>query len=710
MGKTSKKKVTAGEDGQLSVKEFLELKKKSVKMEGATKKPKQEVANNNNNNNNNVVVVEEHEKDTANNNIINNNNNNSNDNGGSLPPAEDEAVSLLLSQPLVEQSATPTFSNMMDRRPLASPAPAQDEQSKKFQCKVCHLWYPTRYFLRKHMLIEHEDQLFECRVCSFNSVDPEKLKNHIIKQHITKKEKNLTHDDMQQEVEELMETKAPRKIMMEDGIVMGRDPRTKMKYSCAICERVYGSKYSLERHVRCHTGEKPYQCDVCEFSTSYIEHMQRHMINVHLIVHSDAPRPKYVPKHKRVKMEEKQVSTASIKEESSKSGSISGSESIDVSDTMSNPDDVTIAPDSPDESTVSDQSMTNSSSSASPPGKKRRDIQRLRFECAACGMRATHKADLRKHIKERHPNAHIESLVNKDGSKVHLIATSAKKVKPTQKLSITCPYCSKVWHDTWKYKMHLRSHTGVKPYGCTECMFVATTKMTVRDHIHRKHGDAPDAKITLRTVAIDGNVAEVKIDVPKKEFRCEICLEVFKCNYDFKYHSNRAHPDVLPFRCRICDLKDNLRANVTIHCLTEHKDVDIDSCVEYKGKPIKIGRVKLPTCDRCGKMFPFQSKLNLHMKLHTGERNFACDICSYKTNNKKYLENHIINRHLQEKPKRKRGRKSKNDAAEEENSSSSKRMKAEEEEEEEEEEDDEEEDEDEGEEQEGEEEEDDDEN
>ena len=51
-------------------------------------------------------------------------------------------------------------------------------------------------------------------------------------------------------------------------------------------------------------------------------------------------------------------------------------------------------------------------------GKQKRNIARKRFECAACGLKSTHKTELLEHIKEKHPKARIESMENPDGSKV----------------------------------------------------------------------------------------------------------------------------------------------------------------------------------------------------------------------------------------------------------------------------------------------------
>uniref|UniRef100_A0A8C4Q5L0 Zinc finger and BTB domain containing 46 n=2 Tax=Eptatretus burgeri TaxID=7764 RepID=A0A8C4Q5L0_EPTBU len=71
--------------------------------------------------------------------------------------------------------------------------------------------------------------------------------------------------------------------------VIGMDERKKegvrSLLQCSVCNFVAVRRYKMVRHIRTHTGERPFPCDTCHKRFIRREHLQRHML-VHTRQHS----------------------------------------------------------------------------------------------------------------------------------------------------------------------------------------------------------------------------------------------------------------------------------------------------------------------------------------------------------------------------------------------------------------------------------------
>ncbi|XP_076172687.1 uncharacterized protein LOC143149322 [Ptiloglossa arizonensis] len=193
-----------------------------------------------------------------------------------------------------------------------------------------------------------------------------------------------------------------------------------------------------------------------------------------------------------------------------------------------------------------------------------------------------------------------------------------------------CDECGKEFPLKERLKLHVRTHTGFKPYKCPECDKSFARGGQLVQH-RRTHSQVKPYRCGLcsGTFTCAANLAlHVKRHNGQKDHKCEICGRAFVRRDALKKHLECLHRDVKSFLCVICN--KTFKGHLPQHMRTHARD-------------------RPHGCATCGQRFAQKSQLTVHQRTHSGQRPFRCLVCWQAFAHSTALKLHT-RRHTGERP------------------------------------------------------------
>ena len=125
--------------------------------------------------------------------------------------------------------------------------------------------------IKQHIFMHTGEKPFPCTQCKFRCNNKNNLKLHVKNRHSGNWINLILNSDKIFDLHFLMKL-----ILQNQPIRIGKD------WACPFCNRVMETKQRVARHIRTHTGEKPFACDLCDFTCS-----QKCNLLTHMKVHSE---------------------------------------------------------------------------------------------------------------------------------------------------------------------------------------------------------------------------------------------------------------------------------------------------------------------------------------------------------------------------------------------------------------------------------------
>ncbi|KAK1786793.1 hypothetical protein P4O66_017194 [Electrophorus voltai] len=360
---------------------------------------------------------------------------------------------------------------------------------------------------------------------------------------------------------------------------------SKKTLKCPKCDKTFDRIGKYESHTRVHTGEKPFQCDVC---------LQCYSTKSNLTVHkkkhtSDAPVQR--KDHKCPFCNKLHASKKTLSKHVKRF----------------HPDHV--------------QDFMNM--------RKRKSEG---WKCDIC-----HKSFTRRPHLEEHMILHSQDKPFKCAYCDDYFKSRFARLKHQEKYHLgpfPCDICGRQFNDTGNRKRHIEcTHGGKRKWTCLLCGKSVRERTTLREHLRIHSGEKPHLCSICGQSFRHGSSYRLHLRVHHndKRYECEECGKTFIRHDHLKKH-RKIHTGERAHQCEECGKCFRRADHLTVH----YKSIHLGEKVWRKYK------VLVHQCEVCKKEFRGKTNLMTHFRTHSGEKPHRCVICNQTFRIKKTLTKHMV--------------------------------------------------------------------
>ncbi|XP_070690740.1 zinc finger protein 1035 [Pempheris klunzingeri] len=514
------------------------------------------------------------------------------------------------------------------------------EQSgpKQLQCSLCKEMFDDAQVLRKHCLTHiSRSSTTQCPFCKDNFTNRRYLVRHMVK-HTGDKPFSCTNCGKQFYRDLYLKLHSAKCLPAQTRHLVTVESDAKGSHPCSYCPRMFYKKNRLKNHHRGHKTNTLLLCSRCG------QYFGFRKLNQHQMKCSGTAELN---------------TTLSLNE--------------DVSESMSHA-----------WQNVQKVPLQSSDTKNMFPFKCPHCTQRFRFRsvffrhlvshtglqpyaCRHCGCRFRSQTMCLQHesfcdgvFKEGQSKVKIDAATHV--SDMPILKEAAQKSQAEGEAEYKCKFCTKTFMKSRNLRRHILTHNEVKPYRCKACDSCFSRYDHLKVHQTRCKGKRARLEVCIPKISLDDvgkgwqNKFAIEAAEKQESFDCEICSRSFATQAKLARHNTLFHV-TKQFKCTRCGSSFTHEKSLKSHrkmkrCRKVTQETNISAENETKSfigvrnqvlqriQPYfnKKGRF---LCSYCPRTFGNGWQLNVHTRLHTGERPYPCDYCGQRFIRKDYLQRHF---------------------------------------------------------------------